>query len=262
MRRFHAYNVGLPRTGTTSLAAIFSAWNSAHEYALQNATMDIVDHLSGRLGREEFVKRVVQREQASDIEMNSSSFNHEFLDVLQTHFPQARFVFTIRDCWSWTHSLLHIFDCVRPMPAGLANYARLAMEIPVPETVAEIDDPVDGRYRQVAAALAYWARANQRVLARLPAARSLVLRTSEIGRSLPQLADHVGVAIDSLRSDRSHQRQSAPHLSILHDLDADWLTAQAREAGCDALMQQWFPQENLSLHLERSAFLAQFQGRP
>lgn len=261
MRRFHAYNVGLPRTGTTSVAAIFSGYRSAHEFMMDEATADISDHASGRLAREDFAARVLERERDGDLEMNSSSFNHAFLDVLVENFPQARFVFTLRDCWSWADSLLLMFACLRPMPLNLQRYAREGMGIPLGAgPAAEELSPEIRADLLIGPALAFWARANQRVLDMLPADRSLILRTSEISRNLPQMAAHVDVPVETLRAERTHARRSPPHWSPLHSLGAERLAELAREAGCDPLMGAWFPTEDASLFLDRNAFLAQFRG--
>ena len=50
---------------------------------------------------------VHRRDKALWLEMEASAFNVHVLDLLVQEFPHARFILTIRDCYSWVDSALN-----------------------------------------------------------------------------------------------------------------------------------------------------------
>ena len=54
-RRFRAYNVGIAKSGTTSIAGIFSQYRAAHEFMFPETTKAISDYKTGLISKEEFI---------------------------------------------------------------------------------------------------------------------------------------------------------------------------------------------------------------
>ncbi|MCP4691825.1 MAG: helix-turn-helix transcriptional regulator, partial [Desulfobacterales bacterium] len=50
-RRFHALGLGLPKTGTTSLAGIFGGYRSAHEFQQWETHQAVIAYKNGRASR-------------------------------------------------------------------------------------------------------------------------------------------------------------------------------------------------------------------
>src|SRR5689334_21825647 len=106
-RRFHAINVGLPKTGTTSMAGIFSAYRSGHEFMFREMMTALGHRALGTMTDEEIRNLVVERDRLGYLEFDSVSFAWSYVDILSREYPDARFFLTIRDCYSWLDSILN-----------------------------------------------------------------------------------------------------------------------------------------------------------
>ena len=49
----------------------------------------------------------VARDHALALEVDSSALNFDLLDLLLSEFPDARYLLTIRDCYSWCNSVFN-----------------------------------------------------------------------------------------------------------------------------------------------------------
>jgi hypothetical protein len=228
-RRFHAYNVGLPRTGTSSLATLFGRYRSATEFNEQETVEHIVAWQGGALSDEAFRDYVLRRDGEGQLEMDSASFNHFYLDILIDAFPEAKFVFTIRDCYSWINSFLSLLLRWRQrflhqgleMPEWMTDYGHLlfgefswsgfASSEAVKASVPDLVEPF----------IRCWSTYNLQVLERLPPERSLIIRTHDLSHRLDELAAFIGVPRASLTC--------ADHVGINPD-PIDWLCTWDRTA--------------------------------
>ena len=253
-RRFRAYNVGLPKTGTTSIAHVFSRYRSGHEFWYPQTATALARFRGGELTEAEFRAFLRQRDEAGQLEMDSASFSSGYLDILTDEFADAKFLFTIRDRYSWLDSLLNLGLTIGSgMPRWMIDYGRRALGV-----AGGPDDAFASRDRLVAAMpelidgfLHFWASRNREVLARLPEGRSLVLRTPDIRRSIPQIAALLGIPEDTLDASRSHSFEADRRYHVLESLDRDWLDERFSRAGAD-LMERFFPDATLDGFLAAS----------
>jgi hypothetical protein len=202
-RTFRVYNVGIAKTGTQSVAGIFSNYRTLHEYLFPDTVEAIGRRASGEMSEAEFREFLHWRDGVARLDVDSSSYNSFYVDRLAEEFADARFIFVIRDCWSWLDSMLNM--CLRfgpYMPAWMVEHCRTILG---PSFSGDAEAHLADRLPAlVEAGLGYWARANQFVANALPMERSIVLRTAELSDSLPRLAAFVGLPVESLRADLSH----------------------------------------------------------
>ena len=104
--RFQAYSVGLPRTGSTSIAALFGRYRTGHEWQLMELVGPALARRRGELGDEEFVRATGGRLVPPPLEMDSATCHHLYADLLGRLFPGAVFLLTMRDVRSWVSSFL------------------------------------------------------------------------------------------------------------------------------------------------------------
>jgi len=106
--RFKAYCVGLPKTGTLSLHAMFhQGYRSAHEPTSRFLIHKMLAFTQGKMSQSEWVNYVKCRDRWLALEMDSSSLNYYLIEVLVEEFKTAKFILTIRDCYSWCDSLIN-----------------------------------------------------------------------------------------------------------------------------------------------------------
>lgn len=242
-RRFRIYNVGVAKTGTTSIAGIFGRYRSAHEFMFSESVQKISAWTQGDLSTDDLRDFVLLRDRRGGLELDSASFNHHFIPILVEEFPDSKFVFSIRDCYSWLDSIVTMgVSAAGDVPAWMEEYGRfLASDrverssIAAPlDLIRALPDFVDGLFR-------YWSEMNSAVLDLLPPGRSLIVRTHEISSSLDRLALFAGVPRDTLTAAAAHRNRAARRLEVLGSLDPG-LVRERYDAHCRELMERLFPE--------------------
>src|SRR5579871_183603 len=124
-RRFRVYNVGIAKTGTRSVAGIFCRYRSLHELLFEDTVRAVADRERGAMSEPEFRRFIRWRDQLTQLDVDSSSYNCYYVDVLADEFPDAKFLFVTRDCLSWLDSFLNMVFRMDPdTPAWMVNYVR------------------------------------------------------------------------------------------------------------------------------------------
>jgi hypothetical protein len=251
-RRFRVYNVGIAKTGTQSVAGIFANYRSLHEYLFADTVEAIGRRAAGDIPEAEFRKFIRWRDSVARLDVDSSSYNSFYIDVLTQEFADAKFIFVIRDCWSWLDSMLNmVLRGGSFMPDWMTEHCRTILGCEYAPDLGQ--DAVELTRRLpclVIAGLEYWSHANWFVLDALPMGRSIVVRTSELSDSLPRLADFVRVAASTLRADLRHVHRGARRYHALQAVDRAVLR-QGYSAECAELMQRFFPNATLDEFLLR-----------
>jgi hypothetical protein len=255
-RRFRAFGVGIPKTGTTSIAGLFANYRSAHEYRGPETMEAIARHKTGQIDREQFRSFVLHRDREGALEMDSASLSFAYVDILVEEFPDARFIFTIRDCYSWLDSFLNMcLSFGSTLPEGSEglweNGCCALLGVSLPRGVFDSPEALLSRSEEVIDAfLRLWANGNRAVLESLDPKRFLVLRTQEIAASIARIAAFIGIPAGSLVAQNSHMFRAREKFDILRRVDFAVLTAKVEEHGSE-LMKELFPGLTLRDVLER-----------
>ncbi|MDQ1249363.1 MAG: hypothetical protein QG597_3738 [Actinomycetota bacterium] len=243
--RFQAYLVGLPKTGSTSVATMFGRYRTGHEWQLMELVEAGMARQSGALSDDEFLAAVGPRLTAPSLEMDSATGHHLYADVLRDRFPNAVFVHTVRDVRSWTSSLLDMVLRKRiarasielPYSSWETDYLALMTE----GTYDLRPECVDDDSAALPALMRYWAEHMRQMAEVLPAERTLRVRTDQLARRAPALARLTGVSVQILRTDLSHANQAPRSLDRFATFDSPALRA-AYDRHCGAIMAEVFPE--------------------
>jgi Sulfotransferase domain len=249
-RRFRVYNVGIAKTGTQSVASIFANYRSLHELLFPDTVETIARRAKGTLDESAFREFVRWRDGLARLDVDSSSYNAHYVDVLADEFPDAKFIFVIRDCWSWLDSMLNMgLQFGKDMPDWMIEHCRTILG---PEFAPRIGADLPRRMPSMAqAGLSYWSWLNEFVVKHLPTERSIVVRTAELSTSLNRLAAFVGVPEETLRHDLRHVHRGQVRYHSLQMVNPRVLLEYA--AGCRGLMQDFFPGVSLEKFLQQDA---------
>lgn len=239
-RRFHAFGIGMPKTGTQSLAAIFSGYRAWHEPAREEFMQIIMARANGALTETTTRDAVRRLDRRMWLELNSSWINYMLLDILLEAYPRAKFVLTLRDCYSWADSIWNEI-LGRVHDEYQVQFQRWYGESLSPGTHVEGDRvlaehgvwPLDMWLRA-------WHQHTRRVLATVPAERLLVIRIQDLHSELPRLAEFLGVPVETLDARRSHEHKAAAKFGLLAKIDPQYLHERV-EARCGDLMRTFFP---------------------
>lgn len=238
-RRFHVINVGLPKTGTASIAHVFGNYRSEHERGFRES-LDAILRDRKRPDDARLAGFLRARDRAGSLEMDSSGLNGYRPALLSRTFPSARFLFTFRDCYTWCRSMFLDMlneqeqDVSRDVMEGLMGVPWSCFESE--RRLAErLDLALDGASR-------FWREWNERVLTELPPSRLLVVRTEDISRSLDRMASFAGVPAGTLIAERSHSNKAYRPFDLFEKAGEARIRARI-DVHARPLMERFFPGE-------------------
>ena len=231
-RQFHLIGIGLPKTGTTSLANLFQPFRWGYEFLFAESVERLIAWKAGKLGHDGMRCWLALRAEAGALELDSASFNHYFMDILVELHPAARFVYTRRDAVSWADSLLNMglrygkFFGGHPAydegwPEWLVALGRLMAPSFDPDLFASPEHLRLALRPLAEELLEFYARETARIEAALPPERSLVIPTDSLSTSLDTLASFAGLPRSALNTARSHVNRGhgkIPLVAALPDL--------------------------------------------
>ena len=104
-RKCRLYGVGLAKTGTTSVAGMFNRTIVTRHGNMQSEIRQAVwDLRKGRIDRADLRALVLRRDKEYCADVHSAGLNAYFVDILLEEFPDALFLLTMREPYSWMDS--------------------------------------------------------------------------------------------------------------------------------------------------------------
>lgn len=254
--RFQAYVVGLPKTGSTSLATVFGRYRSGHEWDLMDLVETGLQYRQGDLDDVDFWHATGRRLDPPALEMDSATSHYLYADLLAERFPKAVFVHSVRDVGGWVSSVLDMVLRKRLARRLLdIPYSRWESQYLALMTEGRYDlDPtsVEDDSASLAPLMRYWAAHMSRMPTVLPADRTLVVRTGDIRHRLDDLAALAGVPASTLRDDLAHANR-APLTINRFSVFGDDEVQSAYDEHCSGIMAAMFPQEHAAWPISRPA---------
>ena len=243
VRRARLYCVGTGKSGTHSIASMFSKnVRAGHEPEAVPLMEKFIAWKGGRLEEAQFTEWLRARDRRLALEVDSSTLNRDIAGILVREFPRARFVLTIRDCYSWCNShmnhVIRYSQKMHPLWNEVRNW-RMGPE-------AYPHAPQDGMLqehglRSLEYYFAYWAWHNTTMLEQVPQDRLLIVRTNEIGKRAFEIAEFAGLPRRTVRVERTHEFRNKGKQQILRQIDGEFVEATA-ERHCRPLMERFFPE--------------------
>ncbi len=238
-RRFQAYCLGTNKSGTHSIASMFAKYyKSAHETSHGTLINRFLDWKDGKLEEEAFQKSLLNHEKYAWLEMDSSHVHIEYVDLLVNLFPEAKFILTIRDCYSWLDSYLN-HSLNYPLYeswAKLHNWRYGHAESSYSSTEKIL---YEAGFHPLENYFAAWTIHNQRALSFIPPERLLILRTFEITKSVDRISDFLRIPATTLDTKMTHSFQAPKKHHLLAQIDSDYIREKAEEY-CGELMAKFF----------------------
>jgi len=217
------FGVGDEKTGTHSLAGLFSAYRAEHEPEAHDFRPLIEQHLRGELAPGSIERYLAEKERRLHLQVDSSFLNGEVIDLLVPCYPDASYVLTVREPRSWLDSKVNqmvTYKSPRWLELRALRHGAPVGHPTEEQALANRGLPtLDGL-------LAEYARHNRRVVDHVPPARLLVLRTQDIRSHADRLAQFAGVPVESLNLARSHEFQGPVKHDVLDELDEGYLAAK------------------------------------
>lgn len=208
-RRFHAFTVSLPKTGSTSLAAAFSGFHTRHEWDMLRL-IDLAGQRNGRhITDDAFWSAAEDRLAGPELELDVATSHHLYADLLVQRLPHARFIHVSRDVHSWVNSMLDMGWRMRRARAQLGIQASDWAE--AAQTYAGIDITIDADDTTpdtdaVPGLLEAWARHMAAMRKALPGERTVRLHLTDLSSSWSTIANFLGVDASMVTPPSSQER--------------------------------------------------------
>ncbi|MGH6820932.1 MAG: sulfotransferase, partial [Methylocella sp.] len=190
----------------------------------------------------QFTDWIRKRDRRMALEVDSSFLNYEILEVLLKEFPDARYILTIRDCYSWLDSLFN--HSLRLKENKDPRWLKLPQIWPPSEPLMHAPEEYELKERGLGTLdrqFSWWTRRISTVLTKASAAQLLVVRTDEITNRAFEIADFCGLPSHAVRKDRSHAFFGSEKCGILRRIDRAFVETKV-EKHCRELMTRFFPE--------------------
>jgi len=234
-RELHAYCVGLMKTGTHSIYELMKDnYRAEHEWR----TADLFEAAMSdwpQAKRDLFIQR---RNRRLWFDMDSSVFNLPFVPEYVRLFPQAKFILTIRDCYSWVDSCFN-HQLARDN-ADMQDFLHWWFKPQNFEYAPEEAILKEKGLFPLSCYLSFWAEHNQRVIDAVPEENLLMIRTKEIGSKLTDIAEFLAIPEASLTPRGAHAFKAAAKFGVLEQIESAYVKRVA-DRYCSTLMEQYFP---------------------
>ena len=243
-RAFHAYGIGTPKSGTHSIAGVFQPrYRAVHEPEQYDTIQLLLANQKKVLDKTQLKEQLNKRDQRLGLELESSNFLSFLVESLVDEFPEAKFILTIRDCYSWLNSYLN-HQLRKPAYSAEKrfwwHYRNLCFRLEPFEHAPEEKVLAQHQLYTLDGYLSYWQRINQKILTTIPPERLLVVRTVEIAESLDKIAQFLHIPVERLNPSHSHLFKAKKKFDLLKQIDSDFLE-QKVAFYCEALMSHYFP---------------------
>jgi hypothetical protein len=242
-REFHAFCLGIPRTGTASVAGLFQQrYRAEHEAQDVYTTEKIVHYLKGGLTKKQMNSFILKRDRSLWLELESSHFLYFFIDMLVREFEQAKFILLMRDCYSWLNSYIN-HQLGRPLSDRNIFWKKLRdiyfkddfKHVKEEQILAEMDlYTIDGY-------LSRWKAYNEKIFSTVPKNRLMVIRTPEISKNIENMEKFLDIPLNSLDRSQSHLNKRTKSFDVLQKIDKKYLKEKI-DFYCKDLMEIYFPE--------------------
>ena len=180
-RQFHCYVVGTMKSGTTSLGRILKPYyNTAHEALPRQSCITTALFLQGKVNKEKFEKYIRVRDKFLNLELESSWFLVDWIDILVAAFPNAKFILPIRDPYSWLGSMVNQ-EFATNADVRKSYWKILFNEYFKDDDAEDEDLPLlEKGLHYVSAYLKHWYYHHTKIIEIVPSERLLLIKTSEL----------------------------------------------------------------------------------
>ena len=217
------------------MSRIFGQYTSYHDFKRSDPEFMMALYRQGQINRGEFGKFLLRRDHKMWAEMESSGGIHRYIDFLVHIFPQAKFIFTLRDCYSWCDSYI---DASINHPYKGPSPSLDPLFFKTKESAIQNIIPI------LSHALSLWHETNESIMKTCPPERLFVVRTDRIVKDIEGIADFLNVSVDSLCLEMVHSNQSCHKYHVLGMAPYSLVKGIFEERQLP-LMEKYFPRFSL-----------------
>ena len=244
--RFQCYFVGLPKTGSTSLAWLLGNYRTRHEWQMPRLMSLGFARLDGALDDRAFWQSAGPRLSAPRLEFDDTTCNWLYADLLVQHFPAARYVWALRHPVDWAMSIIDMG--YRQMEVTRLGVGSREGWLDAMAFYAGGPVDIDVRQRQdstelIDALLRAWESHMRLVSARIPSDLTTIVRTRRLDSSGQRIAADLRIDPRTLKRGPGPENRAPVRFNHLANCDIDALE-DVYLSHCAELVERWLPDES------------------
>jgi len=237
-RHFHAFCVGLPRSGTHTIGYMFDKYYAAaHEPNNKETIINIMDWDCRKYTKAKMLNILSFRDKYLKLELESSHYLHHIIDLLIEQFPHAKFILTVREPMSWLESEVNQNYKTRngTMWRSLEQhrYSQYNYEYEF-SNLANVKN-----IYPIRSYLSYWKDHISTVLCNVPSEQLLVIDTFDLSHEISHIASFLGVDSETIDINMKHSGKRDPAFNLYDNVDRNKVSELVQ------IYCQEFIQENL-----------------
>lgn len=243
-RRIRVYGVGPGKTGSHSLTNLFSEhYRAAHEPEPDLALDLLVKYRSGQATERQLVDYIRDKDRRLRLEVECAGYDAFLARILAEVFPDALFVVTVRDCFTWANSAINQL-LNNPTPGVHWRNWRDSLLGPVADCSYTPEEAILARHGMwnLDRLLASWSLHYHSVLDHVPPERIMLLPTADIGRRIDDLAAFCRISPATLTTKDAHAYKAPLDHGLLAQLPTDFVDRRAADL-CGDLMARFYPDD-------------------
>jgi len=220
-------------------------YRSAHEPEYELVMQKTISLSKNEFVESELVEFFKKRDRRMWLEVESSHPTGYLIHHLVKAVPEAKFIFLIRDCYTWLDSWLNL-QVGSNWPSQKNRLWRPYADVIFGSEFSEFTEceavlASDKRLYPLDGYLSYWNKYNCQVLSAVPKENMLMVRTKELNRSIKQIAEFLNIPDSTLDLERSHLRKTKKKYDLLTRIDKNFLEEKV-DQHCGDLMSEYFPE--------------------
>lgn len=239
-REFHAFCIGTPKSGTTSMAHLFEdRFRAAHEAKRRQLVRTMQRHFHGELPDRGYIRFLHNRDRALWLDFEANCFLGYRPDLLVKAFPDAEYILTIREPRSWLRSILqNHLDYAPRKGSGMEQWHDVFFGPHMIEHDSA-ERPLESRgLYPLRTYLRYWVEHNQAALNALSDRVFLTVGTHQISHRTHDIAAFLGTDGGRLQGRESHANRTVTDGGVWSELDQAWVD-DAIEDVCAPASSGW-----------------------
>lgn len=240
--QFKCCRVGLLQSGSNAMRLMFDRnYLAEHEFMVDASCNRIKRYINNKITYDDIRKFILTRDMTGHCEFDSAYYLHYFMPILSKHFQDIKFIFNIRDCFSWFNCILNYI-----LNHRLSNNEYNGqLEIGLSECYINNRDELIGKIPFIIDdILSFWSNENEKILEMLPEGRSLIVRTHEIYDKINEIAQFMEIPVESLDRGATLAFPKEKNHGMLHEINYDFLYSRFTEH-CSKLMARFYPDYTL-----------------
>lgn len=224
-RQTHAFCIGTPKSGTTSIAGIFdNNYRSSHEPERVELIELIHKHFNKQVTDSQYINWLKLRDKRIWLDIESNCFLGYRPDLLYSAYPNSKYILSVRNPLSWLDSMLNHTINYPPKSELVIRYWHDIFFQPNKYPHCKYDSALkENAVYSIEAYLRYWSKSITSIIKHIPETQLMILKTKELKENDLEISSFLSIDINSLDHQMNHLNKAPEKYQLLNLVEPEYL---------------------------------------